>query len=418
MANNLTATPSPSRSRRAVQIDAARGVAVFGILLVNIWSFVWGFGSLRYGVMADPSFMDRAAVFIVAFLAEAKFYPIFAFLFGAGFALQTAALRKRLPDWRSVRQSYRRRLKWLLGWGLLHGVLIWAGDILTVYGLTGFVLLGMAGARLSRVRIALWCWAAAWLLLIAINVAGALPAVDADAVELQQDAIAYVDDALTTHAVYVSGATGEVLAQRIGDYAAITAGSVLLVPHLMVLFLFGVLSVRQGWLTRPGRHLVLWRRVRATGLCLGIPFNLLWASVALAETVNPLAAPAYGDLVFALLPVGGSLLAAAWLASVMLARGAAGNVLARWIAPVGRMSLSNYLGQSLLCLLLLQGAGLALGAAAVRRPALLLLIAAAIMLFQVLLSRWWLSRHAQGPVEGLYVRSGDAAKPGRADPVA
>jgi uncharacterized protein len=151
---DASAPPRPPRSR---QIDAVRGVAVFGILLVNIWSFVWGIGDLRYGVMPEPSIADRAAVLMVAFLTEQKCYPIFAFLFGAGFALQTRALRKRLPDWRSVRRAYRGRLKWLLGWGLLHGLLIWAGDILTVYGLTGFLLLWMAGARLSRIRIALWC---------------------------------------------------------------------------------------------------------------------------------------------------------------------------------------------------------------------------------------------------------------------
>jgi uncharacterized protein len=400
MTDIITGASAPTRPPRSVQIDAARGVAVFGILLVNIWSFVWGFGSLRYGVMPDASVADRAAVFLVAFLAEQKFYPIFAFLFGAGFALQTAALRKRLPDWPSVRRRYRGRLTWLLGWGLLHGVLIWAGDILTVYGLTGFLLLGMAGARLSRVRIGLWAWTAAWLLLTAFNVTGALPAADDD--ERQQDAIAYIEDALATHAVYTSGAPDQVIAERTGDYMAITSGSVLLVPHLMVLFLLGILSVRLGWLSRPERHPVLWRRVRLLGLSLGLPLNLLWAATALAESINPLDAPAYRDLVLALLPVGGSLLAAAWLASVMLARGVAGRILHEWLAPVGRMSLSNYLGQSVLCMILLQGAGLGLGAAAERRPALLLAMAAAIMLLQLLLSRWWLSRHRQGPLEALY----------------
>jgi uncharacterized protein len=402
MGNSITGALPQTRPLRAVQIDAARGVAVFGILLVNIWSFVWGFDSLRYGVMPDPSWADRAAVFMVAFLAEQKFYPIFAFLFGAGFALQTRALRKRLPDWPSVRRSYRGRLTWLIGWGLLHGLLIWAGDILTVYGLTGFLLLGMVGARLSRIRINLWCWAGVWLLLVAVNVASALPV--SDDAEQQQDAIAYVDDALSAHAVYTSGEAGEVIAQRIGDYVAITTGSVFLVPHLLVLFLLGILSVRLGWLTRPGRHLRLWRRVRMAGLCMGLPFNLLWAWMALAEAVNPLDAQPYSDLVFALLPVGGSLLAAAYLASVMLARGVAWQILADWLAPVGRMSLSNYLSQSVLCVALLQGAGLALGAAAERRPALLLAMAAAIMLFQLLLSRWWLSRRAQGPIEALYRR--------------
>ena len=85
-------------------------------------------------------------------------------------------------------------------------------------------------------------------------------------------------------------------------------------------------------------------------------------------------------------------------------RGSARWLLSNWIAPVGRMSMTNYLSQSLLCVLLLQGAGLGLGAAAERSPALLLCIAAAVMVFQVLLSRWWLSRFRQGPVEAFYGR--------------
>src|SRR4051794_34128202 len=82
--------------RRFAHIDVLRGMAVFGILLVNIWSFVWGFGALRYGAIAEPSWLDRSVVFAVALLAEQKFYPIFAFLFGAGFALQARSLRRRL----------------------------------------------------------------------------------------------------------------------------------------------------------------------------------------------------------------------------------------------------------------------------------------------------------------------------------
>jgi uncharacterized protein len=391
------------RPARAVQIDAARGVAVFGILLVNIWSFVWGFGELRYGVMPAATWADRAAVFLVAFLAEQKFYPIFAFLFGAGFALQTRALRRRLPDWRSVRLKYRGRLTWLLGWGLLHGMLIWAGDILTVYGLTGFLLLRMAGARLSRIRIALWGWTAVWLLLIAVYVAAAWTS-PGDGELQQQNAIASIDDALAAHAVYLTGTTGEVMAQRVSDYVAITTGSVFLAPHLLVLFLLGILAVRLGWLTRPGRHRTLWRRVRLVGLWIGLPFNLVWAAWAMNQAIDPLAAPPYGEMVFALLPLGGSLLAAAYLASVMLAQGAAQRILSNWLAPVGRMALSNYLSHSLIGVLLLQGAGLGLGAMAERTPALLMGVAAAIMLFQVLLSRWWLSRHSQGPIEALYAR--------------
>ncbi|MET0963221.1 MAG: DUF418 domain-containing protein [Noviherbaspirillum sp.] len=397
-----TASSNKLPQPRAVHIDAARGMAVFGILLVNIWSFVWGFGYLRYGVMPDPSWADRAAVFMVAFIAEQKFYPIFAFLFGASFALQTRALRRRMPDWTAVQARHRRRLAWLLGWGVAHGVLVWAGDILTVYGLTGLLIVSLAGARLARVCAALRTWCAVWLLLLAINVASALHFGPDDA--MAEQAIAFVEETQAAHAIYTAGAFLETFAQRVGDYLAVSAASLFLVPHLLVLFLIGILAVRRGWLTAPWRHARLWRRVRMTGLAIGLPVNLLWASAATAEAINPLAPLPYGDLVFALLPVGGSLLGAAYLASVMLARGAVRDWLARWLAPVGRMSLTNYLGQSLLGMILLQGAGLGLGAAAARSPWLLLVIAVSIMLFQVLASRWWLSAHARGPVESMFDR--------------
>ena len=100
----------------------------------------------------------------------------------------------------------------------------------------------------------------------------------ADDEQRQQDAIAYVDDALAAHDVYTSGTPDEVFAERTADYALITMGSVLLVPHLMVLFLLGILAVRLGRLTRPGRHLALWRRVRTLGLALGVRRTSVTAS--------------------------------------------------------------------------------------------------------------------------------------------
>lgn len=405
------------RARRLVHLDVARGIAVFGILAVNIWSFVWGFEYLRYGVLPDaPSLMDRLAVFAVALTAEQKFYPIFAFLFGAGFALQTRSLKKALPDWRGVQARYRGRLRWLLGLGMMHGTLVWAGDILTVYGIAGFFIVGLAGARLKTVRARLWKWCAVWFLLIALSMLLSRLAVqDAD---VRGQTMAGVESVLAAHVVYTQGGVVEYFVQRLGDYIAVTGASVFLLPHVLVLFMLGILSVRLGWLTAPWRHAVLWRRVRAVGYGIGIPFNILWASVAVAEAADPLQMPAYGTTVYALLPIGGSLLAAAYVASVMLAREKALRWLAAWLAPVGRMSLTNYLAQSVLGVVLLQGVGLGLGKAAATSPALLLGIAAAIMLCQACFSRWWMLRHRQGPVESLYRHRqavGDDAQRGARD---
>lgn len=392
---------SGGRARRLVHLDAARGIAVFGILAVNSWSFVWGFEYLRYGMLPDaPSVVDKGAVFAVALIAEQKFYPIFAFLFGAGFALQTRSLKKALPDWRDVRARFRGRLRWLLGLGIMHGTLVWAGDILTVYGIAGFFIVGLAGARLKKVRARLWKWCAVWLLLIAIGVMLSRPALQDAGIRGQT--MANVEQVLAAHAAYTQGTVAEHFAQRLGDYVAVTGASVFLLPHVLVLFLLGILAVRLGWLTAPWRHMVLWRRVRAVGYAVGIPFNVVWASIAVAEAAGPLRVPSYGATIYALLPIGGSLLGAAYVASVMLAREKALRWLAAWLAPVGRMSLTNYLLQSVLGVVLLQGIGLGLGVAAAASPALLIAIALAIALFQMLLSRWWIARHRQGPIESFY----------------
>lgn len=388
-------------ARRIAHIDVLRGMAVFGILLVNVWSFVWGFGALRYGAIAEPSWLDRSVVFAVALLAEQKFYPIFAFLFGAGFALQARSLRRRLPDQGQVHAALRRRFKWLLGCGMLHGLLLWAGDILTVYGATGFLLLRLLSARMRVVRASLRNWSLIWLTVLALSVALSLPSTGQDADDARHEqAIAYIEDAQEARAIYTEGTAGEVAAQRLPDYLAVTSGSLFLVPHLMVLFLLGICSVRLGWLTAPQRHALLWRRVRGFGLLIGLPLNLAWAAAAATEAANPLAAPGYGELAYALLPLGGSMLAAAYVAALLLARGAPMRRASAWLAPVGRMSLTNYLMQSLLGVCLLQGT--ALGAHV--SPAGLMLVALAIMLLQSLASRWWLSRHAQGPMEWLASR--------------
>ncbi|WP_249222759.1 DUF418 domain-containing protein [Noviherbaspirillum sp. L7-7A] len=397
-AGGADAAASP---RRIAHIDVLRGMAVFGILLVNVWSFVWGFGALRYGAIAEPSWLDRGVVFAVALLAEQKFYPIFAFLFGAGFALQARSLRRRLRDQGQVHAALRYRFRWLLGCGVLHGLLLWAGDILTVYGAAGFLLLRLFDARLRRVRASLRNWCLIWLAVLAASVALSVPSIDQDADDARQEqAIAYIEDAQEARAIYAEGTAGDIAAQRLPDYLAVTSGSLLLVPHLMVLFLLGICSVRMGWLTAPQRHALLWRRVRNAGLLIGLPLNLAWAAAAATGAANPLAAPAWGELAYALLPLGGSLLAAAYVAALLLARGALMRRASAWLAPVGRMSLTNYLMQSLLGVCLLQGT--ALGSQA--SPAGLMLFALAIMMLQALASRWWLSRHAQGPMERLAAR--------------
>ncbi|MES3025869.1 MAG: DUF418 domain-containing protein [Pseudomonadota bacterium] len=378
---------------RHERIDTLRGIAVFGILLVNVWSIVHGSSSYRYGVQAGAaSAFDQCFIFLTAAFAEAKFYPIFSFLFGAGFALQTRSLRRALGDWAGAKAVYRRRLGWLLGCGLAHGFLVWYGDILAAYALTGFLVLGLAGSRLRTVRTCLrWlvCGNLAFLALILYSMLG-LEAPDTGT---------EAGLALEGLATYTTGGWLAIANLRVRDYADALLQVLFIVPELAMLFLFGVMAVRLGYLTRPVRHRAFWRKVQRVGLGVGIPVNLLWGAVALAEARNPAGSGWLPVALASTLPWIGPLLAAGYVATLMLARRAP---LERCLAPVGRMALSNYLMQSVLGVALLQGAGLGLGARLSYSG--MFLYCLGVMLLQSWCSRWWLARHAQGPLEALWRR--------------
>src|SRR5436190_23531120 len=118
-------------------IDVLRGLAVAGILIGNLQWFS-GYGQVPPSLEAAAPFADRAVHYLVHFFIEGKFYSIFSFLFGFGFALQISRAEQRGDNNATV---FKRRLFWLFVIGVLHAFLLWAGDILSVYALMGFLLL-------------------------------------------------------------------------------------------------------------------------------------------------------------------------------------------------------------------------------------------------------------------------------------
>jgi len=389
----------PQRRPRHERIDALRGIAVFGILLINVWVLAKGSSQFRYGLLEPAApWREHITVWFCAAFAEAKFYPIFAFLFGAGFALQMRSLRRAEGAWQPARERYRRRLTWLLACGLLHGSLIWYGDILTAYALTGFWLLRAAGRPLAQVRRLLYLALFVNAVILAFLILGLLGMEPSTPGEVSESVL----EAARTRAIYNSGSWREIALQRLADFGVNIVNFVFFLPELAMLFLLGVVALRLGWLTRPGRHRIVWRKVRLIGFGIGIPINAWWGAVALAEALDPYPNALRATVAHSWLTLGGPVLAAAYVASVMLAGPRLGRWLGRWFAPVGRMALSNYLMQSVLGVMLLQGVGLGWGAQLSRTG--LLFYCTAIMLLQLWLSRWWLARHAQGPLEALWRR--------------
>src|SRR5580692_6135329 len=127
-----------SQADRILYIDMLRGMALFGILAANMRGF--NAPSVLYGNIR-PLFHGRADLIAQGFIdifIQGKFVTLFSFLFGLGFAVQMSRAAARGAKFMSF---YPRRLAALALFGLIHGILIWWGDILLTYALAGTMLL-------------------------------------------------------------------------------------------------------------------------------------------------------------------------------------------------------------------------------------------------------------------------------------
>jgi uncharacterized protein len=131
-------------SERIGSLDVLRGFALLGILLVNMgfFSHTWVTGVT--GTLRCETALDHAAEFVIIWLGTSKFYVLFSFLFGLGFSIQLIRWQAR-GEGGAGRMI--RRLLALMGFGLLHALLIWNGDILFLYALFGLILILFRNAK-------------------------------------------------------------------------------------------------------------------------------------------------------------------------------------------------------------------------------------------------------------------------------
>lgn len=376
--DSMTGHDSPLRpvalEGRTVALDIVRGFALLGILIANLPIFSY-FYSL-YEPLSFPGLTTtgRAAEWIVRVFAEGSFYPLFSFLFGLGFALQ---LRK--GD--AVIPIYRRRLLVLLGIGLIHAIFVWYGDILVSYALLGLVLMTFRKRRDRTLLV----WTTVGLLytfvFFALTGAGetqtALPA------ELTT----------TVEHTFQTGSYLEVVILDLGWLAFNLLNIVFIGPQILAFFLLGLLVGRRGLLENLGAYQPLFRK--ALLLALGLALPTAAQAVALwLDTPYPLL-EAYD------LAIGSPALGFAYLSGLLLLLDR--SVWQRRLQPlaaVGRIALSNYLAQSLVCVLIFYPYGLGLFGRL--GPAWGLLLSAVIYSVQIGLSNLWLARFRFGPAEWLW----------------
>ncbi len=395
--SNDTARAAPSS--RAPIIDALRGVALFGILAVNIQSAVWSLGGPTLGQLDEVSaLLDRAAVLFTSFFLEYKFYPIFCFCFGYGFAVQA---RKWRASGDSPRTLFTRRLTFMLIFGIFHGVFLWFGEILTRYAITGFVLRHYLGrgprALIKAIKFWVITTVMATLVLGVLVTPGELTV--AELTDMNAAAITEITAAKT---IYTSGSYLDVTRQRATDFFGITTTFVFLIPQVMLLFLLGAISAQMGWLTlskvAPDRHRALLTRIFVVSLLVGLPINVAFTikgwTMANAFSVG---ATWFDIAISTLVPI----FAFTYISGLaLIATSPLGKMLIALLAPAGKLALTNYVFQSLAMTFLLYGYGLGWGARLQQGE--LFILAVVIYAFQLVASHYYLRHYRQGPLEWLW----------------
>jgi uncharacterized protein len=381
---------------RIVTLDIIRGFALLGILVMNMPAFTASVFSSWTGSQQWSGALDQWVLHFRDVLFDGKFNSMFSCLFAVGFTLQLRRLEAR--EAQDAIAIYVRRLLALLAFGILHSCLLWTGDVLHIYAILGFALLAMRRwpdeAIIAVIVLTLLYPAAADLLRPEV-------VTDGDALLDTMRARETLDNAALGAGSYLSAVRMNT-SDALFLYASPMTRRAMVGFYAMIVttMSLGLLAGRHRWVQNAGAYRSLlpvlqWSGL-AIGLLCGIVFSIGWDFVSPYErsTLRVVVSSSYAlarvaMMVFYVTTLTRLALEPRWQRRLM------------FFATAGRMPLTNYLLQSLICTFLFYGWGLGLwqsiGWAAQCATAF-----AIFFLVQVPLSRWWLARHTYGPMEYLW----------------
>ena len=382
--------PSDKPNTRIDVADILRGVAIGGIILIHFIE------QLNFYVFPEPSSPFWGAVNqgvwdTVFFLLAGKMYAIFAMLFGLSFFIQHDNQAQKGVDFR-LRFLWRMVLLFMFG---LFDLLFYNGDILCVYAACGVLIIPLIRASDKVLKIITFL-----LLLQPIELVYLIiGAIDPSASPLDLGSLDHFN------AVAVAQEHGSILdvavaglrhGQQVNFLWAIENGRL---TQTIFFFLVGIMLGRRRLFYNEGNNLALWKKVlrgAAVAFVILVPLYYIvpkqFDSVCISNSLNVML-NMWKNLSMMLMIVSGITLlyyqtdAKKWLIK---------------IAPYGKMSLTNYLSQSIFGAMLFYNWGFGLFRYCGHTVAFMM--GAGFILLQYLFCTWWLKNHRRGPFEELWAR--------------
>ena len=380
---------------RIETLDVLRGFAILGILVLNIQSFAMPGAAytnpLAYGDLQGANFVVWYASQL---FFDMKFNTIFATLYGAGIALLTM----RSADLRASRERFLHRSFWLFLIGMAHAYLLWYGDILVNYAITGVLVMG---ARNWHAKTLLYVGLALLLVSLAVTTAmGYSLPYWSEAERL--DVANYWSPSAAEMQAEIDGYLGSLGAQFETRLPATimmqTQGYLLLfLWRTTGLMLIGMALIKSGFLAGKLSNR-LYALCMLPGLFIALPLIAWGISRNLAADFNYEYSMFHG-----MLPnhAGSFMLSLCYISGlILLCKAGQARALLGSFAAIGRTALSCYLLQTIICTSLFYGFGLGWFGDVERTGQAMIVLAVWVSL--VVFARLWLLWFRIGPFEWVW----------------
>lgn len=333
--------PSVSQKERIVSLDIIRGLALFGILFINVAGYQL---MVEGGPMPDYSGINGNIDTLINIFIEKKFFSIFSFLFGVGFYIfaSRAEARGDKPRWR-----FARRLLALLLIGIVH-IIVFAGSILVPYAVIGFLLIPFYHAKISTIS--------KWLFAI-----------------------------ITVHILCI---LGQILMPNQEAFSTVFGLFGNDAITIFIMFLTGFLVAKADWINHVSEYSkqIKWLRFVTFPFFIGISIWILLASQSEDQNLQLI-------IGLGVIPTTYFYLACLFV----LLENKKIKKLLKPIGRVGQMAFTNYLAQSFIGLAIISAMGLE-----VVSPSDAVIIAPLTYIIQIIFSVIWFKFFKMGPLEKVW----------------